>query len=203
MCGAEKGRNKFLEIMDSEENADKHYQLLHWKEILTAIIKDDVPVPLCDSCEYSDSCSHSENMLSTIKPAKREIMVLQKEKFTDIDTAYMDLQNAFQRAAESQDNRIYIIKGQTALGKTSTYIEYMKTSSRPVLIAVPTHELKEQIIRDAKEYGVDTLKPKRKCLCLCIPSAVCSHHFLWRLTAVWIAYLPYLFQIQRQRKRLV
>lgn len=157
MCGAEKGRNKFLEIMGSEENSNKHYRLLHWKEILTAIIKDDVPVPLCDSCEYCDSCSHSENMLSTVKPSKREIRVLQKEKFTNIDTAYMDLQNAFQRAAESQDNRIYIIKGQTALGKTSTYIEYMKKSSRPVVIAVPTHELKEQIIRDARVCGVNDI----------------------------------------------
>ncbi|MGN0631347.1 MAG: DEAD/DEAH box helicase family protein [Ruminococcus sp.] len=83
--------------------------------------------------------------------------VLQKEKFTDTDTVYSDLQNAFQRAAESQENRIYIIKGQTALGKTSTYIEFMKKSLRPVLIAVPTYELKEQIIRDAKDCGVNDI----------------------------------------------
>lgn len=157
MCGAEKGKNKFLAIMNSEENAHKHYKSLHWKEILTAIIKDDVPIPLCDACDYCDMCSHADNMLSTVKPARREIRVLKKERYVDTDTAFQDLQNAFQRAVEAKDNKIYIINGQTALGKTSTYINYMKKSTCPVLIAVPTHELKEQIIRDAKSCGVEDI----------------------------------------------
>ncbi len=151
LCGAEKGKQKFLEIMNSEENSDKHYRFINWKEILMAIIKDDVPVAKCKSCEYCDSCSHADNMLSTAKPTKREVRVLKKEKYVPIETAYQALQNAFYRAIEFHDNKIYIINGQTALGKTSTYIRYMQESSKPVLIAVPTHELTEQIIRDAKK----------------------------------------------------
>ena len=80
--------------------------------------------------------------------------MLKKEKYVPIETAYQALQNAFYKAIESHDNKIYIINGQTALGKTSTYINYMKNSVKPILIAVPTHELKEQIIRDAKNAGV-------------------------------------------------
>lgn len=154
LCGAEKGKQKFLEIMNSEENNDKHYKFIHWKEILTAIIKDDVPVARCESCEYCDLCSHADTMLSTAKPTKREVRVLKKEKYVPVETAHQALQNAFYRAIASQDNKIYIINGQTALGKTSTYINYMKNSVKPILIAVPTHELKEQIIRDAKNAGV-------------------------------------------------
>lgn len=154
LCGAEKGKQKFLEIMNSEENSDKHYRFINWKEILTAIIKDDVPVAKCESCEHCDCCSHADTMLSTAKPTKHEVRVLKKEKYVPIETAYQALQNAFYRAIESQNNKIYIINGQTALGKTSTYIRYMQESSKPVLIAVPTHELKEQIIRDAKNAGV-------------------------------------------------
>lgn len=154
LCGAEKGKQKFLEIMNSEENSDKHYRFIHWKEILTAIIKDDVSVAKCESCEYCDSCSHADNMLSTAKPTKREVRVLKKEKYVPIEAAYQALQNAFYKAIESHDNKIHIINGQTALGKTSTYINYMKNSVKPILIAVPTHELKEQIIRDAKNAGV-------------------------------------------------
>lgn len=143
LCGAEKGKQKFLEIMNSEENNDKHYKFIHWKEILTAIIKDDVPVARCESCEYCDLCSHADTMLSTAKPTKREVRVLKKEKYVPVETAHQALQNAFYRAIASQDNKIYIINGQTALGKTSTYINYMKNSVKPILIAVPTHELKE------------------------------------------------------------
>lgn len=154
LCGVEKGKQKFLEIMNSEENSDKHYRFINWKEILTAIIKDNVPVAKCKSCEYCDCCNHTDNMLSTAKPTKHEVKVLKKERYVSVETAYQALQNAFYRAIESHDNKIYIINGQTALGKTSTYIRYMQESSKPVLIAVPTHELKEQIIRDAKNAGV-------------------------------------------------
>lgn len=154
LCGAEKGKQKFLEIMNSEKNSDKHYRFIYWKEILTAIIKDDVPVAKCEACEYCGCCSHADNMLSTAKQTKREVRVLKKEKYVSVETAYQALQNAFYSAIASQDNKIHIIKGQTALGKTSTYISYMKESQNSVLIAVPTHELKEQIIRDAKSAGV-------------------------------------------------
>ena len=44
MCGAEKGKQKFLEIMHSEKNAEQHYQNINWKDILTAIIKDNLPM---------------------------------------------------------------------------------------------------------------------------------------------------------------
>ncbi len=157
MCGAEKGKQKFLEIINSEKNSDKYYRLIHWKEILTAIIKDDVPVAKCENCEYCDCCSHSDNMLSTAKPKMREVRVLKKEKYVSVEKAYQELQNAFQKAVEARDNKIHIISGQTALGKTSTYINYMKNSIKPIIIAVPTHELKEQVVRDSKCAGVEDI----------------------------------------------
>jgi len=46
---------------------------------------------------------------------------------------------------------------QTALGKTSTYLNYMKDSVRPVVIAVPTHELKQQIFYDANLHGIEAI----------------------------------------------
>lgn len=101
MCGAEKGKQKFLEIMHSEKNAEQHYQNINWKEILTAIIKDNLPVPSCENCDYCDRCSHSENMLSTAKPTRREVCILKKERYVDLETAHQDLQNAFQTAMAS------------------------------------------------------------------------------------------------------
>lgn len=157
MCGAEKGKNKFLEIMHSEKNAEQHYQNINWKEILTAIIKDNLPVPSCENCDYCGRCSHSENMLSTAKPTRREVSILKKERYEKLETANLDLQNAFQRAMDSTENKFFLIKGQTALGKTSTYLNYMKDSVRPVVIAVQTHELKQQIFYDANLHGIEAI----------------------------------------------
>lgn len=157
MCGAEKGKQKFLEIIHSEKNAEQHYQNINWKEILTAIIKDNLPVSSCENCDYCDRCSHSGNMLSTAKPTRREVRILKRERYVDLETAHQDLQNAFQTAMASPENKLYLIKGQTALGKTSTYLNYMKDSVRPVVIAVPTHELKQQIFYDANLYGIEAI----------------------------------------------
>ena len=64
-------------------------------------------------------------MLSTAKPTKHEVSILKKECYVDLETAYQDLQNAFQAAMASTENKIFLIKGQTALGKTSTYLNYI------------------------------------------------------------------------------
>ena len=88
-------------------------------------------------------------MLSTAKPTRREVCILNRERYVDLETAHQDLQNAFQTAMASPENKLYLIKGQTALGKTSTYLNYMKDSVRPVVIAVPTHDLNRQILYDA------------------------------------------------------
>ena len=96
-------------------------------------------------------------MLSTAKPTRREVRILKKECYVDLERAHQDLQNAFQTAMASAENKLYLIKGQTALGKTSTYLNYMKDSVRPVVIAVPTHELKQQIFYDANLHGIEAI----------------------------------------------
>lgn len=45
----------------------------------------------------------------------------------------------------------------TALGKTSTYFNYMKNSECPVMITVPIHELKRQIFYDTNLYGIENI----------------------------------------------
>ena len=45
----------------------------------------------------------------------------------------------------------------TALGKTSTYFNYMKNNECPVMITVPIHELKRQIFYDTNLYGTENI----------------------------------------------
>ena len=156
MCGAEKGKQRFLDIM-TDKQSENSYSDMNWKEILTAIIKGNVPLAPCEQCEYYDHCQHAENMLSTAKPQKLEIRELKKEKYVPLEEVSADLNYAFQRAVNSQSQSIFIIKAQTGAGKTETYIRYMKNSKKSLLIAVPTHNLKNEILNKAREMGIENI----------------------------------------------
>lgn len=156
MCGAEKGKQRFLDIMTNEQS-NNYYSYMNWKEILTTIIKGNMPLAQCYQCEYCDHCQHTENMLSTAKPHKCEVRELKKEKYVSLEEVSADLNYAFQRAVNSHNQSVYIIKAQTGAGKTETYIQYMKNSEKPLLIAVPTHNLKNEILHKAKGMGIENI----------------------------------------------
>lgn len=156
MCGAEKGKQRFLDIM-TDKQSENSYSDMNWKEILTAIIKGNVPLAPCEQCEYCDHCQHAENMLSTAKPQKFEVRELKREKYVSLEDVSADLNYAFQRAVNSQSQSIFIIKAQTGAGKTETYIRYMKNSQKPLLIAVPTHNLKNEILNKARITGIENI----------------------------------------------
>ena len=153
LCGAEKGKKQFLDIM-AERNDNTSY---HWEAILIAIIKGNIPIASCEECAYCEHCKHGENMLATAKPHKFEVRETKQEKYVSINEVSNELNNAFERAVNAQDNKVYIIKAQTGIGKTHTYINYMKDTESPLLIAVPTHELKKEIYRKAIAMGINNI----------------------------------------------
>lgn len=153
LCGAEKGKQHFLDIIKDRE-AEGYY---HWKEILTAIIKGNIPLASCEECEYCDCCQHSENMFLTAKPQRTEIRQTQKERYASIEEVTEELNQAFQKAIDSYSKSIYIIKAQTGIGKTQTYLNYMKKADKSLLIAVPTHDLKKEILQEAQNMGIENI----------------------------------------------
>lgn len=156
MCGAEKGKQRFLDIMANEQSGN-YYSYMNWKEILTAIIKGNIPLAPCQQCEYCNDCQHAENMLSTAKPQKYEVRELKKEEYVSLEEVSTDLNYAFQRAVNSRSRSVFIIKAQTGAGKTETYIQHMKNSEKPLLIAVPTHNLKNEILNKARMTGIENI----------------------------------------------
>ena len=152
LCGAENGKKHFLDIMSQREG--DYFKGMNWKEVLTAIIKSDVPLASCNECPYAEYCQHGENMLSTARPQRFEVRQLKQEHYVTLDEVSTDLQNAFDRAIHAQDHKVHIIKAQTGAGKTEAYLRYMKQSQKPFLIAVPTHDLKKEIYRKAQSIGV-------------------------------------------------
>lgn len=49
---------------------------------------------------------------------------------------------------------IHIVKAQTGLGKTSNYINYLQKADKSCIIAVPTHNLKDEMFCKAVNSGV-------------------------------------------------
>lgn len=154
ICGVAKGKQHFLDVVKTLKSKNILYEIINWKEILTAIIKNDIPLASCEQCEYCQACHHLDNMLSTAKPKNQEVRMLKDEEYYSLEEANADLKNAFYRAVEANDYSVHIIKGQTALGKTDTYLNYMAQGTKPFLIAVPTHKLKNQILEDARNMGI-------------------------------------------------
>ena len=94
MCGTEKGKQRFLDIM-TDKQSENSCSDMNWKEILTTIIKGNVLLAPCEQCEYCDHCQHAENMLSTAKPQKFEVRELKKEKYVSLEDVSADLNYAF------------------------------------------------------------------------------------------------------------
>ena len=157
ICGAEKGKQHFLDIVNNQQAQNGFIQSIHWKEILNTIIKDEIPIVPCSQCEYCKHCQHSENMLSTAKPRKTEIRRTRKNEYYPIEEVAQELGNAFEQAVNTQEQDIYIIKAQTGIGKTHTYLSYMKNTDKPLIIAVPTHNLKNEILKKARDMEIENI----------------------------------------------
>ena len=59
---------------------------------------------------------------------------------------------------ESNENVWHVIKAQTALGKTETYLELLKNTSLKILIAVPTLKLKHEVRERAAAMGIEMIE---------------------------------------------
>jgi hypothetical protein len=79
------------------------------------------------------------------------------EVFYPIEEVQSDLKHGLSQAVESDNTLWYIIKAQTAAGKTQAYLELMKATDKRFLIAAPTNKLKWDIKRRADEIGVELM----------------------------------------------
>lgn len=154
----ETGKKIFLDILlansHHESYVDKHDQ---WDYYLDYFKKNEYKPQNCnDFCPYKDTCQHSANILSTAKPKNynTEKLANYAENYYPIQEVEADVYGKIKNAVDSTDREVHVIKAQTAIGKTHTYIELMEDSERPFLIAAPTNILKHDIYRRALEKGI-------------------------------------------------
>ena len=104
-------------------------------------------------CEYWEQCQGK----SLYERASRKIKKLQaSENFISIEQSEKELASCLKNAIEAMDRDIYVIKAQTALGKTEQYCLLIKSyPSKKFIIAVPTIALQYEIAERLRAMGIE------------------------------------------------
>ena len=104
-------------------------------------------------CPYYGICEHEGTIVETLSMDRQ--VYLRKETYVSIDEAEACLRENLERALQSMDTGIHLIRAQTGLGKTKEYIRLVTEYSEDrFLIALPTNNLKEEVKDRLVFHGV-------------------------------------------------
>lgn len=156
LCCVNGGRKKFMEILNAPQNAYcSAYFDRDWDFVLNDTIKHEYYPMNCRSCPHANVCTHNTNMLSTAKPTRHDVKIIEGKAYCSIEEAEESLEKNMTVALRSRSSStIKLIIAQTGLGKTQKYLEMLRSSDEPFLIVVPTHRLKYEVFIRAREMGV-------------------------------------------------
>ncbi|MHB8063021.1 MAG: DEAD/DEAH box helicase family protein [Ruminiclostridium sp.] len=155
----ESGVDEFKNILSSNNFFDyKNNTCSIWEYYLHYIRSKHYSPDSCDNyCSYRDNCLHGKNILSTTKVSYSEFQKLANynEHFVSLSEAEEDFKQRLIVAMDADDTNWHVIKAQTAIGKTKTYLELIKDTSKKVLIAVPTNHLKHEVQERAAALKIE------------------------------------------------
>lgn len=153
------GLKYFRKIMN-ELKYKIDYNFEKWNSNITQISKCPYGPKRCsDFCPYHKECRHGKNIITTVNISRNSITVLDNTvNYVDIQSARKELYEAIKNAIVSDNDYINIIKAQTGIGKTETYIKCIKELDVSCIIAVPTNALKEEIYLRMKKAGIEVKK---------------------------------------------
>jgi hypothetical protein len=129
------------------------------------------PQQCSDICPHFSQCANKHLKLGERFAVKRrQIRQVEQPTLKTLNEAETEFNQAFQRAMTATDNRIYIIKAPTGLGKTEQYLNL-----KNALIAVPTHQLREEVVARMTKAGnpvatvpeIPSISPEVDCNLFC------------------------------------
>ncbi len=144
------GRKRFIEALDKgNEVSNNRYDVEKWEYYCNYNAKVGYKPQNCDKyCPYAGSCSHTNNMIEQVKLPRGRVRVLKEHDIKPLQQAEEELSMQFERVLKSKDNRVYVIKAPTGIGKTELYLNL-----KDVTIALPRHDLKEEVGLRMKAAG--------------------------------------------------
>jgi len=155
------GKSLFKSILRSNgcfDDRPKRYS--EWDYYLSYMTqqKNNYKPKSCESyCPYADKCPHSANILTTAKPKYRQVERVQTYSYATLKEAAEQFIRTFREFINAKGFGWYVIKCQTAIGKTRAVLEFLKNTQLRVLLVVPTNVLKRDVQRRAEELGIDII----------------------------------------------
>jgi len=135
------GRKYFLEIIGTYYGEDSLHK---WKDSMKYFKGYHSKRCSEQFCPYYNKCENEGTMLNTFAMDRK--VYQGKEEYASINKAENLLKENLNHAFLSKEEGIHLIKAQTGLGKTKSYIELIaeNTDSR-FLVALPTNKLKKKV----------------------------------------------------------
>jgi hypothetical protein len=154
----ETGKKIFLDILLANSHHHSYVDKYNkWVDNLDYFKMNNYKPEHCNNfCPYKDTCQHGKNLLSIIRVKYHHIVALENyvETYYPLAEAEADVREKIKEAVNAMDSYIRVIKAQTAIGKTRIYLELMRDSDRPFLIAVSSNELKHDVYDRALEMDI-------------------------------------------------
>jgi hypothetical protein len=105
----------------------------------------------CTNCSYAAACSHNTNLLQQIPLLSKECRQIKDTPPREpLETTREKLHDVLQQCMESHENKIFVIKCDTGVGKTE---ELLNQELDGVCVAFDTHRLKQEAYDRLLEKG--------------------------------------------------
>lgn len=144
------GETRFFEGLQRR----KEYDVDKWRSSI-AYIKKMCYLPVrYDNAKIADyypnaaQVAQAHNILSAAKTKKGEYNTLPGIVISS-EEAYTMLHEQATKALEREENDITVFRFDTGVGKST----FIRSIDRPFLLAVPTHDLKDQVVKDFAKEG--------------------------------------------------
>lgn len=104
-------------------------------------------------CPYCEECNHAGTIVDTLAMDRK--IYREEEQYYSLEEAAECLKENLEQAFLSYAFGIHLIRAQTAIGKTTAYIDLiMKYPGKKFLIALPTNVLKREVADRIKRAGI-------------------------------------------------
>lgn len=156
MINIETGISEFISIISKfpELYGSK---IERWKEHADYNKKQGYYPSRCSKyCQYCNNCEHGSSILATVHKSCRQMeRIAPEEHYFPLNVVESDTYNAIYKAFLANDDRIHVIKAQTAIGKSTSFLKIVKENPDcNFLIAVPTNLLKDEMHLKAQRMGI-------------------------------------------------
>lgn len=135
--------SKMIKAIESNDNYQDKYNKINTVKVCSSYGYS--PKRCSDFCPYNEECPNTRlNMLQSVDNKRGSIRKVEESEALTLEKAEVMLQQAILDSYKAQNNKLYVIKGATGIGKTNTLINLDNYNN--LCISYPNHKLGTEIV---------------------------------------------------------